>query len=163
MPYMIDGHNLIGAMPGHRLEDPDDEANLIARLQKFCAASGKAATVYFDRRSPGRADRLRVGRLTVRFVAESSSADQAILAHLRRLRGDARNWTVVSSDGEVAAAARRAGAKALMSASFLRQLDGTTSPGHPPEKPDSPLSNEENAALLREFEASRPSRRSKPA
>ncbi|MBP1779822.1 MAG: hypothetical protein H6Q86_5833 [candidate division NC10 bacterium] len=105
MPYMIDGHNLIGAMPGHRLEDPDDEVNLIARLQKFCAASGKAATVYFDRRSPGRADPPRIGRLTVHFIAESSSADQAIRAHLRRLRGDARNWTVVSSDGEVAAAA----------------------------------------------------------
>ena len=160
---MIDGHNLIGAMPGHRLEDPDDEANLIARLQKFCAASGKAATVYFDRRSPSRADPPRIGRLTVHFIAESSSADQAIRAHLRRLRGDARNWTVVSSDGEVAAAARRAGAKALTSASFLRRLEGPTPQGRGSEKPDSPLSNEENAALLRDFEASRPSRRSKPA
>jgi predicted RNA-binding protein with PIN domain len=163
MPYLIDGHNLIGAMPGHRLADPDDEAALIAVLQRYFAASGTGATVYFDRRAPGRADPPRMGRLTIHFVAASSSADRAIRAHLDRLRGEARNWTVVSSDGEVAAAARRAGARTLTSASFLRQLDGPSTQGPSAEKPESPLTSEENAALLREFEASRPFRRSKPA
>ncbi len=164
MPYLIDGHNLIGSMPGHRLEDPDDEAELIARLQRFCATSGKAVTVYFDRRSPGRADPPRLGRLTVHFVTQTSSADRAIRAHLQRLRGEARNWSVVSSDGEVATAARRAGAKAVTSAAFLRQLQASVSisASSSPDKPDSPLSEQENAALLQEFQASRSPRRTKP-
>jgi predicted RNA-binding protein with PIN domain len=161
MPYLIDGHNLIGAMPGHRLEDPDDEADLIARLQRFCSASGKAVTVYFDRRSVGRGDPPRMGRLTVRFVTEASSADRAICAHLQRLRGEAHNWSVVSSDGEVATAARRAGARAVPSAAFLRQLDGPSLRAPAPEKPDSPLTDQENATLLREFQARRSARRTK--
>jgi predicted RNA-binding protein with PIN domain len=161
MPYLIDGHNLIGAMPGHRLEDPDDEADLIARLQRFCSASGKAVTVYFDRRSAGRGDPPRMGRLTVRFVTEASSADRAICAHLQRLRGEAHNWSVVSSDGEVATAARRAGARAVPSAAFLRQLDGPSPRAPAPEKPDSPLTDQENATLLREFQARRSARRTK--
>ena len=163
MPYLIDGHNLIGAMPGDRLHDPDDEAQLIARLQRFCAASGKAATVYFDRRSPALADPPRLGGLTVRFVSASSSADRAIRAHLQRLGGEAHNWIVVSTDGEVVAAARRSGARSVSSAAFLRQLDTPSPEPSAPDKPDSPLSQSENAALLREFEASRAARRSRPS
>jgi predicted RNA-binding protein with PIN domain len=159
MPYLIDGHNLIGAMPGDRLQDPDDEAHLIRRLQRFCAASGKAATVYFDRRSPSLADPPRLGGLTVRFVSATSSADRAIRAHLQRLGGEAHNWTVVSSDGEVAAAARRSGAKSVHCAAFLRLLETPSSDASAPDKPDAPLSQSENAALLREFEASRAQRR----
>lgn len=162
MPYLIDGHNLIGAMPGRRLEDPNDEAELIEQLQRFCAASGKAATVYFDRRSPGLADPPRTSGLTVRFVSQSSSADRAIRAHLQRLGGEAHNWSVVSSDREVAASARHAGAKSVSSAAFLRLLSASPAQAPALEKPDAPLSDQENEALLREFEASRAARRTRP-
>ncbi|MCJ7512800.1 MAG: NYN domain-containing protein [Anaerolineales bacterium] len=155
MPYLVDGHNLIGAMPGHRLADPDDEAMMITRLRGFCAASGKAVTVYFDRGAPGLPDPPQAGRLLVRFVPGSSSADRAIRAHLQRLRGEARNWTVVSADREVMAAARQAGAQALSSADFLRRLGQASLPTAGAEKPESPLSEMENAQLLREFEAAR--------
>ena len=37
MPFLIDGHNLIGRMPGISLDDPDDEARLVAQLRAFCA------------------------------------------------------------------------------------------------------------------------------
>jgi uncharacterized protein len=153
MPYLIDGHNLIGAMPGRRLAEPEDEAELIALLRSFSAATGKALTVYFDRRAPGSTNPPKSGRLTVKFVSESSSADRAIRAHLARLGGEARNWTVVSSDREVMLAARQAGAKAAPSTDFLRLL-GSPRPEAPgSEKPDAPLSPGENEQLLHEFEA----------
>jgi hypothetical protein len=35
MPFLIDGHNLIGALPDLDLDDPDDEARLVERLQRL--------------------------------------------------------------------------------------------------------------------------------
>jgi S-adenosylhomocysteine hydrolase len=32
MPYMIDGHNLIGKLPDISLDDPNDEALLVQKL-----------------------------------------------------------------------------------------------------------------------------------
>jgi predicted RNA-binding protein with PIN domain len=122
MPYLIDGHNLIGKIPGLRLDDLDDEQELIELLQEHCLASGKEAEVYFDRSSSGHA-RARVhGRVTARFVRSGETADQAIARHLKRLEKEAANWTVVSSDNEVRTAARRAKARVLSSEEFSRDL-----------------------------------------
>ena len=35
MLYLIDGHNLIGQMPGLSLDDPHDEAKLVERLKQL--------------------------------------------------------------------------------------------------------------------------------
>ena len=37
MPILIDGHNLIAKLPDLRLDDPDDEAKLVARLRAYYA------------------------------------------------------------------------------------------------------------------------------
>lgn len=122
MPYLIDGHNLIGKIPGLRLDDLDDEQELIQILQEHCQTSGKEAEVYFDRSSSGHA-RARVhGRVTARFVRSGETADQAIARRLKRLEKEAANWTVVSSDNEVRTAARRAKARVLSSEEFSRDL-----------------------------------------
>ncbi len=47
MPLLIDGHNLIGRLPDLRLDDPDDEAKLVARLRTYCARTRKRITAVF--------------------------------------------------------------------------------------------------------------------
>ncbi len=106
MPYIIDGHNLIGKLPGLQLDDLDDEQELIQVLQDFCQQTGKDVEIYFDRSASGHARANVHGRVTARFVRSGETADQAIARHLKRLGNAAANWTVVSSDREVQNAAR---------------------------------------------------------
>lgn len=153
MPYLIDGHNLIGRMRAISLSDPDDEARLVALLAAWCDRRATSATVYFDRGAPAAGGARRQGRVTVRFVRPPGTADGAIRGQLRRIGRTASNWTVVSSDREVTAAARRAGARCLQSETFAAELQ-TRSPGPAPEKPEG-SSSEEVASWLREFRKGR--------
>jgi hypothetical protein len=120
MPYIIDGHNLIGKLPGIQLSDPEDERQLAEELQVFAHRTRRRLTVYFDRGTPGGRD-IRAGLVSLKFVS-GRTADQAIAAHLRSLGGDASNWTVVTSDHEVQAEARAAGARVLSSETFVGML-----------------------------------------
>ena len=121
MPYLIDGHNLIPKL-GLRLDSPDDEEALIARLQDFCRARRAQAEVYFDGAPPGYPSERKSGAVTAHFVRQGSSADAAIDARLTRLGKQARNWTVVSSDRRVQAAGSAAHATVLSSEEFARQV-----------------------------------------
>jgi predicted RNA-binding protein with PIN domain len=143
LPYIIDGHNLIGAMKHIHLDDPDDEMHLASQLRRFCAHTGRRVTVYFDKGAPGRQTSQDAGGLSVRFVKPPRSADQAIAQHLERLRGNARNWTVVSSDQEVQASARRAGAQVVSSREFARTLSARERESDQPEKPGQKLTDED--------------------
>ncbi len=138
MPYLIDGHNLIPKIPGLTLEQIDDEMRLIEMLQEFCRISRKQAEVFFDRAPVGQAGARVYGMVVARFIREGVTADQAIRKKLNRLAGEARNWTVVSSDQEVQAAARASRAHLLSSEDFARQLLSTLAPqgSLPEEKPD---------------------------
>lgn len=150
MPYLIDGHNLIAQMSTIRLDDPDDEAQLCAALRLFCSRTRGQATVYFDKGRRGAQDPARAGGLSVRFATPPQTADEAIRAHLGRLRGEARNWTVVSSDAEVRRAAEHAGARTLSSREFARQVEGAwQAPGS--EKPEATPSAGEVAYWERQF------------
>lgn len=122
MPFIIDGHNLIGKIPGLRLDDLDDEKALIETLQSFCQQTGKDVEVYFDRAATGHSRASVHGRVTARFVRSGETADQAIARHLKRLGNAASNWTVVSSDHEVQNATRRARARVIDSTAFSRDL-----------------------------------------
>lgn len=152
MPYLIDGHNLIGQMRDISLSDPQDEERLVGLLAAWCDRRGASATVYFDRGAPGSGPTRR-GRLTARFVRPPRTADAAIEDHLRRLGRDAPQWTVVSSDREVRRAAQRAGARTVESAEFAASLR-LPAPGPGSEKPEIP-SQEEVKAWLREFRRGR--------
>ncbi|MDZ4159453.1 MAG: NYN domain-containing protein [Anaerolineaceae bacterium] len=125
MPYLIDGHNLIPWVRGLSLADVDDELQLVERLQNFCRIRRTRVEVYFDRAAPGRSGTRTFGSVLAYFVDPSQSADWAITNRLRKLRGGARNWTVVSSDQEVKAAAGAAGARVVESSLFGRQMDQT--------------------------------------
>ena len=125
MPYIIDGHNLIGKIPGLQLDDLDDEQELIQVLQDFCQQSGKDVEIYFDRSASGHARASVHGRVTARFVRSGETADEAIARHLKRLGNAAANWTVVSSDREVQNAAQRARARVIPSEEFSQELTGS--------------------------------------
>ncbi len=150
MPYLIDGHNLIGAMADISLADPQDEERLLRRLAAYFHRAGTRAHVYFDRRAPGARKTFRHGPLEVHFVASPRTADQAIARHLQRLGREAGNWTVVSTDHAVRAAARKAGARLLTSQAFASRLSQSAATAGM-EKPPAPASSEELDRWMRLF------------
>ncbi|MCH7586499.1 MAG: NYN domain-containing protein [Chloroflexi bacterium] len=122
MPFLIDGHNLIGRMAEIDLHDPDKEMILIKKLEKFLAKNRKRAFIYFDRRAPGSRPSYSIGRLKIRFISHPRTADSAIESKLLKLQKEAKNYTVVSSDSEVVNFARSRGAQVLRSEEFAEQL-----------------------------------------
>jgi predicted RNA-binding protein with PIN domain len=127
MPYLIDGHNLIPHIPGLRLDDLDDELELVRRLQAFCRQQHKTAEVYFDPGPAGNAPaegarRRKLGPVTVHFARPGATADAAIERRLGQLGGAASNWTVVSSDRQVQAAARAAHSHIMPTGEFARLI-----------------------------------------
>ena len=126
MPFLIDGHNVIAALPDIDLEDPDDEAKLVMKLRAWSGRERRKAIVIFDGGIPGGPSRvLSSPEVRVVFAARHHSiADRIIKERLRALP-DAPNWTVVSSDHEVLDNARMIGAKTLSSQEFAEQLNQT--------------------------------------
>jgi predicted RNA-binding protein with PIN domain len=131
MPYLIDGHNLIPHVRGLSLEQLDDEQALVARLEAHFQRERKQAVVYFDRAQIGSAEQKRAF-LQVHFVRPPAIADTAILQHLKKLGGEARNWVVVSSDGNVRRGAQKAGARAMSSAAFAKLLEASSADHYSP-------------------------------
>ena len=131
MPFLIDGHNLIPKV-GLRLESIDDELELVAILQEYSRKARKDIEVYFDGAPPGGTSSRRFGRVTAYFVSARSTADAAIEQRLKALKGQARNWTVISSDDRVRSAARTARAATESSEEFARRLGGGSGDERPP-------------------------------
>ena len=149
MPFLIDGHNVISALPDVELTDPHDEAKLVLKLRSWAARTRRKATIVFDGGLPGGYSRsLSGGGLEVVFAAcRYTNADKIIKERLRHLL-DAPNWTVVSSDHEVRDAARRVGARTLTAQAFVKRLG--RSPRLKMGKPTS-VSDEEVAEWLEVF------------
>ncbi|MGC9399042.1 MAG: NYN domain-containing protein [Anaerolineae bacterium] len=159
MPFLIDGHNVISALPDVDLSDPHDEAKLVLKLRRWAARTRRQATVVFDGGVPGGYSRsLSGGGLEVVFAARRyTDADRIIKSRLRHLP-DAPNWTVVSSDHEVREAARRVGARTLTAEAFVKRLEDGPRPTL--EKPTS-ISEEEVQAWLEVFGAAERGERGK--
>ena len=64
--------------------------------------------------------------MTAHFTRPPLNADQAIRNAVRELGRSAANYTVITSDNEVADNARRMGARVLSSAEFARKLSAPT-------------------------------------
>ncbi|MEW5988204.1 MAG: NYN domain-containing protein [Chloroflexota bacterium] len=139
MNYLIDGHNLIAALPDMSLADPDDEEALVRRLRQWTAASPKRrVTVIFDQGLPGGLARhLSGGRVTTVFASTAGSADTLLIRRIQAAHNPAE-YTVVSSDREVLAAAAGRGMPTLRSEQFAALLAevGRPSPPAPPAKPE---------------------------
>jgi len=150
MPFLIDGHNVIAALPDIDLADPDDEAKLVVKLRAWSGRERRKAIVIFDGGIPGGPSRvLSSPEVRVIFAAKHhSTADRIIKERLNALP-DAPNWTVVSSDREVLDNARTAGAKTLSAQEFAERLNQT--PEVEEEKPKG-VPAVEVAAWLEVFE-----------
>ncbi len=152
MPYLIDGHNLIGTgmLPGISLADEDDEAKLVALLRRFRARTRTRVTVVFDKGLPGgRSASLSGGGVEVVFASASgTSADAVIKARIRRARHPA-GLRVVSNDVEVQRVARAYGCTVIPAAQFAREL--TRPPATEAKREDVRLSEEEIEEWLRLF------------
>lgn len=150
MPLLVDGHNLIGQMPDLRLDDPEDEAKLVARLRTYAARTGRRVTVVFDQGLPGgRSRELSGGGVEVVFASPGRSADGILRERIRRAR-DPRGLIVVTSDRAIAAAARASGMHVWRAEEFAAQLNPPP-PAVEPE-PDERLSAQEVEEWLRVFE-----------
>lgn len=149
MPIVIDGHNLIGRMPGLSLQDPDDEDRLVAVLRAWRGRTGKKITVVFD---PGPSysisETRRQGGIEIVFAAHGSSADDVILRRVRHSH-DRAGLTVVTSDRSLARAVTHYGARVRPAEDFAAEL---SSPAEAPEH-DVSMSPEEVEAWLALFDA----------
>jgi predicted RNA-binding protein with PIN domain len=150
VPILIDGHNLIGRSPEISLQDPDDEAKLVAMLRSYQARTGKAITVVFDSGGVFALPRSgRWGAVNVRFAPQGSSADALIARRVRQSR-QPESWLVVTSDRELAEAVTTSGARVQSSEAFASEL--RKSREVQPGERDAPLPPEEVEAWLALFE-----------
>ena len=154
MFYLIDGHNLIPKL-GLHLDSMDDEDELIPRLQEYCRLRRARVDVYFDGAPPGQASTRRIGAVTVYFVRQGSSADAAIEIRLGLLGKQAKNCTVVSSDGRVQRAARAAHAHVLSSEEFVQEMSKAQGTSSSPLKHETTLAPEEVEEWLKFFDRKR--------
>lgn len=150
MPVLIDGHNLIGRLPGMSLQDPDDEEGLVRLLASYASRTKKAITVVFD---PGEASSLahtrRHGGVTVVFAPRGSNADALIVRRVLDSHNP-REWLVVTSDHELTAKVSRLGARVCSAEAFAVELHAPQAGGT--GRKEMPLSNDEVAAWLQVFE-----------
>ncbi len=148
MPYLIDGHNVIHALPDIALDDPHDEVKLILKLRAWMARHRRKAVVVFDGGVPGGPSRqLSTPDVQVVFAARHYTIADRIICERLRSMPDAPNWTVVSSDIEVLESARAVGARTMTAEQFAELLAG---PPAARGKPDA-ISAAEVEAWLAEF------------
>ena len=123
MPILIDGHNLIHALPDIDLDDPNDEAMLVERLKSYSARTRKRCVVVFDRGLPGGLSRdLSTSQVTVIFASDGhNTADEVLRKRIRAVR-DPGNYLLVSSDLEVRAAAEQRRMPVMTSAIFAAHM-----------------------------------------
>lgn len=128
MPFLIDGHNLIGQMKDLFLSDPNDEEKLIERLRIAAERSQKRMSVVFDpnphdNTPPIGRSSTQHGRVTVIFAHPGRKADDVI----RRIASEAKDkqgLIVVTSDAAVADFTRRCGIRVQSSRDFIKWLEG---------------------------------------
>lgn len=148
MNYLIDGHNLIAKMPDLSLEDPDDEAKLVRRLQMWAAAHRKRRIiVIFDKGVvAGKSAQLSNNQVQVYFAPASQTADSLLVRHINRVQNPAEH-ILISSDRVVMAAAEARGMRAIFAEVFAAQMEEERQP--PPPAPTEPaLSDAEIAEWL---------------
>lgn len=105
MPYLIDGHNLIGVLSEIGLDDPADEARLVQKLNGFAARTQKNCVVVFDHGLPGGKSRMSTRMVQVVFASGRSSADKVMMERIKKMP-NRNGWIIVSSDRDVMATAR---------------------------------------------------------
>lgn len=138
MTFLIDGHNLIGKMPGISLAELDDEIILMDLLEDYFKKIRKKAVIFFDHGNPLSSRKIPKAFVQARFVPRPADADSAIIQFLRSAGGAVRNHTVVSSDNAVARAAGKMGVKVMSCQEFLLNWTDKSKPHQEDQKPSNP-------------------------
>lgn len=122
MNYLVDGHNLIGKMPGIALDDPDDEAKLVMVLRRYATANRRRnIIVIFDRGVYGHPVRLDGYGITCYFAQSPQDADTQIIRRIAQIERTS-DWRVVTSDRRVARAAQARKVRVISSTEFAATL-----------------------------------------
>lgn len=150
MPYLIDGHNLIPKL-GLRLDDPDDEMELVRLLQDFARIRRQPVEVYFDGAPAGQVGARKFGMIKAHFVRQGQTADSAIRRRLETMGKEAKNWVVVSSDHEVQSGARAHQAQPMRAEEFVKQLRLALAGSAKQEDTDSKMSAQEVEEWMKIF------------
>lgn len=150
MPFLIDGHNLIPKL-GLRLDEPDDEMELVRLLQDFARIRRQPVEVYFDGAPAGQAGARKLGSIKAHFVRQGQTADFAIRKRLETMGKEAKNWVVVSSDHEVQNAARMHQSQPMRAEEFVKQLRAALSTSRSSSAGEKPLSAQELEEWLNLF------------
>ena len=144
---LIDGYTLLFARGVMRNVDAARE-RLIDAVEAYCVRTGQRARIYFDSRiGPVRGRRANVEIL---FVAAGETADAAITSALAAT-DDRTAFHVISSDREIAEAARKRHAAVTASTDFLRELAKPAGAGGEPRAKTEGISDGEAEYWLREF------------
>ncbi len=122
MNVLVDGHNLIGQMPGINLSDEDDEAKLVRHLRSYATANRKRSViVVFDRGVYGHPQSLNGYGVTCHFARSPQDADTQLIRRINMITRPSE-WRVITSDREVARAAKDRGIRVTSSAEFAKEL-----------------------------------------
>ena len=124
--WLIDGMNVVGSRPDGWWRDRRGAMRrLVGRLEALAGAEDAEVAVIFDGRPfPIEADRVEVG-----FARRSgrNAADDEIARRVEAGPAPA-GLSVVTSDGELAARVRAAGAEVVSAGALLRRLDEVDPP-----------------------------------
>jgi uncharacterized protein len=152
MPLLIDGHNLIGQIPGLSLADPDDEGDLVMLLRRYTTARrGRKVVVVFDHGVYGHPQTLDGYGVSCHFARSPQDADAQLIKRIRALKKP-RDWTLVTSDRQVVCAAEDCGVRVISSHAFARHLAAPAQPAAVQEEQrDVRLSEAEIEEWLRLF------------
>ncbi|MBL8879827.1 MAG: NYN domain-containing protein [Phycisphaerales bacterium] len=161
MQLLIDGNNLLFAAQAHDPERPIGRSALCKSIGEWAAQKRAAVEIVFDGPAPrdGLLEQIAADGVRVTFSGAGVSADDAI-RRILELHSGTRHLLVVSTDREVAAAARRRGATTRKSDEFwpalVAQLAQPPRPRlEPPEKRRG-LSEHEAEQWLRDFGLDQP-------
>jgi predicted RNA-binding protein with PIN domain len=121
MAYLIDGNNLLGHIYAGFHRDPAHRAVLVRKLQTFQRQTRTRVILVFDGAAPADFPAPGKEKFSILFPPAGESADALIVDYIERHR-DRRNLFVVSSDREIRAIAREAGAESLRCDEFHREL-----------------------------------------
>ncbi len=124
MHYLIDGHNLLAKMVTINMGDANSEAELVLLLRRWTARGRKRkVSIIFDGGLPGGEDRwLSTGPVKVVFAPRDRTADDLLVARIRKMNNPAE-YTVVTDDRAVVNAGQKRKAVILSSGTFARTLD----------------------------------------
>ncbi|MGC8780254.1 MAG: NYN domain-containing protein [Anaerolineae bacterium] len=148
MALIIDGHNLIGVLPDIQLNEPEDEARLLARLRAYRSLTGQDMVVFFDSGGlpvpAGRAAHLSSPGIAVYFSGSGQTADDAIVEYLRG-RPQPGQYAVVTNDAELIRRVKAIGASVVRASDFSLKLARRDEPAR--REPEEPMPDPRDPAF----------------